>query len=274
MLKSFQQNQIMEHILVPGDVYVRPGKRTLYAQRTQQSPFSRFKRFLGAMTHLSLHSSGQPHPFIISTTDVSLEGQFTLQQRGFQLLATCKQAYNEGRYMFYTMNTFHWPPGPVNITDGWNVNLQPEHQKMIKNVCIDLNLVSLTYGDMEAVEASARRGHGGQPGNHDGNFWSYEAVYQLERRVWSKILSLYCCDVPGNLRGFVGLERMIFQSSIGRCVLNSQLKNDETEWESLVDFITAVSNHLRSIIRFHVNGRGWRKTKTWLEGLSTIGSSY
>ena len=145
---------------------------------------------------------------------------------------------------------------------------------MIKTICIDLNLVSLTYGDMEAVEASARRGRGGRPGNHDGNVWSYEAVYQLERRVRSKILSLYCCDVPGNLRGFVGLERVIFQSSIGRCVLDPQLQNDETESEFLVDFVTAVSYHLRSIIRFHVNRRGWRKTKTWLEGLSTTGSSY
>ena len=256
----------MEYALIPGDVYIRSAKRTSHAQQPKKSPSSRLKRIVSAMATLSRQLSCQPQRLV--TDDVRLKEQFTIQQPGFQLLATCKQAYNDGHYMFYTMNTFHWPPGPVSDTDGWYANLQPEHRKLIKTICIDLDLVDLMCGGMDTVEDYAGRRYGGRPDDYDGNAWSLEAMSQLAVRVWTQILGLYCCATPQNLRGFVGLEKVIVQSSIGRCVLSSQLGNDENEWESLKELVTAVSHHFETIIQFHVNVRGWEKTKKWLESLS------
>lgn len=255
----------MEYVLIPGDVYVRPANRNRHAQHTCKSPSSRPKRLVNALATVFRHLSGRPKRLVM---DTSVKRQSALQQPGFQLLATCKQAYNDGRYMFYSMNTFHWPPGPVNCTDGWYANLQPEHRKMIRTICIDLDFVDLMYGGTHAIEASARRHHGGQPGDYDGNAWSIEAMFQLELRMWAQILSLYCRAIPYNLRGFNGLERVIVQSSIGRCVMNSPLGTNANEWESLKELVTAVSTHFEIIVQYHVNGRGWRKTKKWLDGLS------
>lgn len=35
---------------------------------------------------------------------------------GFQFLATCQQAYEEGHVFFYSLNTFYIPPGPLDQT--------------------------------------------------------------------------------------------------------------------------------------------------------------
>ena len=255
----------MEYVLIPGDVYIRPAQRISHTQKPKKSPFFRLKRVVNAIVSLSRHLSGQPQRLV--TDDIRPKGQFTVQQPGFQLLATCKQAYNDGHYMFYAMNTFHWPPGPVSNSDGWYANLQPEHRKMIRTICIDLDLVDLMCGGMDAVELFAGRRPGGRPHDYDGNAWSYEAMYQLALRLWTQILGLYCCATPQTLRGFVGLEKVIVQSSIGRCVLSSRLGSDENEWESLTELVAAGSRHFKTIIQFHVNGRGWKKTKKWWEGL-------
>ncbi len=249
----------MEYVLIPGDVYIRP------TQKPKKSPFSRLKRGVNAIVSLSRHLSGQFQRLV--TDDVRLNGQFTIQQPGFQLLATCKQVYNDGHYMFYAMNTFHWPSGPVSNSDGWYANLQPEHRKMIKTICIDLDPVDLMCVGMGAVEYSAGRRPGGRPNDYDGNAWSYEAMYQLALRLWSQIVGLYCCATPQNLRGFVGLEKVVVQSSIGRCVLSSRLGSDENEWESLTELVTAVCRRFEGIIQLQVYVRGWKKTKKWLEGL-------
>lgn len=258
----------MEYVLIPGDVYIRPTNRTPHAQHPWKASSSRLKRIVSAMASLSRHFFGQPQCLVTDTADVRLKGQSTIQQAGCQLLETCKQAYNDGHYMFYAMNTFHWPPGPVSNTDGWYANLQPEHRKMIETIGIDLDNVELMYGARDVVKASARCRRGGRLDDYDGNAWSWEATFHLELRIWTHILGLYCCSIRQNLRGFVGLEKVIVRSSIGRCVLNSQFWTDETEWESLRDLVTAASLHFEAVIQFHVAGVGWRQTKKWLEGLS------
>ncbi len=241
------RNQIMEYVLIPGDVYIRPAKRTSHTQQPKKSPFSRLKRGVNAIVSLSRHLSGQFQRLV--TDDVRLKGQFTIH------------------YMFYAMNTFHWPPGPVSNSDDWYANLQPEHRKMIKTICIDLDLVDLMCVGMDAVEYSAGRRPGGRPNDYDGNAWSYEAMHQLALRLWTQIVGLYCCATPQNLRGFVGLEKVIVQSSIGRCVLSSRLGSDENEWESLTELVTAVCRRFETIIQLQVYIRGWKKTNKWLEGL-------
>ena len=261
------RNQIMEYVLSPGDVYIRPKNGARHVEQAPKSPSSRIRRFVNSITTLSRHLSGRARRVITHGMDSRLKWDFTTQQPGFQLLATCKQAYNEGHHMFYAMNTFHLPPGPVNFIDGWYPNLQPKHQKMIRTICIDLSLEDLTCGGMDAVERSAWSRRGGRPDNNDGHVWSFEAMYQLEVGVWTKVLSLDRCTTPQNLRGFVDLEKVIVQSSVGCCVLSSPFGSDMVEWESLKELIKEMSRHFETIVQFHVYGRGWKKTRKWLEEL-------
>ena len=244
------RNQIMEYILIPGDIYIRPEKR--------KSRFSQLERYLTAMATRSRHLSGKLQRFVTGT---SLDKQCTIQQSDFHLLATCKQAYNDGHYMFYAMNTFHLPPGPVENKDHWFAHLRPEHQKMIKTIRIDLKLAELTYGDLDAVEVSLRYLRGGRPDNYDGNAWSREAILWFELRMWTKIVCLYYYSTPQNLGG---LERVIVQSHVGCCELSSRLAIDEKEWRSLRKLISAVSQYFKDSIQIYVNCWGWRKTRKML----------
>ena len=59
---------------------------------------------------------------------------------GIQLLATCKQAYNEGYELFYSSNTFHLPP---TMTFEWSNELQAKHKAMVKRISITLDLEDL-----------------------------------------------------------------------------------------------------------------------------------
>lgn len=254
----------MEYVLIPGDVYIRSARKTRHAEEPWKSPSSRLKRSVTAMVTFSRHLLGKR---LRRVTKSSPDGRLTLERPGFQLLATCKQAYNDGHYMFYAMNIFHLPPGPVNSINGWFANLRPEHQRLIKTICIDIDLVELTYGGLEAVEIFARDSRGRRPNNYDGNAWSYEALYRLNLRVWAKVLGLYCCITPQNPGRFEGLERVIFQSPIDCYVLNMQLGVDEDEWVSLIEPIAAMSQSFKAIIQVHVNERGWKKTRKRLEGL-------
>ena len=261
------RNQIMEYVLVPGDVYVCPPKRTDRAHSSWISPFSRVKRFANTLATLSRHVSSQFQIFDIKAADAQLRRQYTFQQPGFQLLATCKQAYNEGHRMFYTMNNFHWSPGPIESTVDWYGNLQPKHKNMIKSVCIDLTLVDTMYECMDAVEVSASHRQGGRPRNRDGTAWSLEAMLQLRFRIWVKILNVYCCSTDQNLRRSEGLEKVVIQCSNGRCVLDLQIGNHENEGMS-EEFVAEVTHVLGSIIQFHVYTKGWKKTKKCWKRLS------
>ena len=50
---------------------------------------------------------------------------------GVQLIATCRQAYDEGHALFYSSNTFHLP---AIMTFEWSDRLQPKHKGLIKRI--------------------------------------------------------------------------------------------------------------------------------------------
>ena len=186
----------MEYVLVPGDVYIRPANRKSHAQQPSKPPFAISKRFVNTLAAIVRHLLGRPKRLV---TDTSLKEQDILQRNGFQLLATCKQAYNEGHYMFYAMNTFHWPPSAIESTNCWYANLQPEHRKMIRTFHVQLDYVDLMYGAMNAVEVLAKHGRGSQPDDYDGNAWGYDAMFKFETRMWVLVTGLYFRDTPQNL---------------------------------------------------------------------------
>ncbi|KAG7002401.1 hypothetical protein G7Y79_00027g060930 [Physcia stellaris] len=73
---------------------------------------------------------------------------------GIQLLATCRQAYNEGRVLYYSGNVFHLPPGPVSATEAMLNKMQPESLSLIRRVNLTVSLLDLA-SLIEEVENKA-----------------------------------------------------------------------------------------------------------------------
>ena len=92
------RNKIMNLVLVPGDVY--------------------------------------PHtPVPKISTRVPISAANVESRSGVQLIATCRQAYNEGHALFYSSNTFHLP---ATETFEWSDRLQPKHKYLIKRISITI----------------------------------------------------------------------------------------------------------------------------------------
>ena len=226
------RNRIMGYVLVPGDVYVRSSTSTSQARQPQQSRkflSSPFRRFMNAASTLSRRVTGHHRRYAINTTEISSIGPPSLQQPGFQLLITCKQAYHEGHLMFYTMNTFHWPLDFFYNSFGWYLHLRPEHLKLIKTICINLSLMDLDHESIKAIEISAKNHPGGRPNNFDGNTWGSVLRPWLRRDLLIKMRSPYFH--LEDTSWFVGLERIIVSSRFGQCVLDSLLEYNEDEIE-------------------------------------------
>ena len=90
------RNKIMNLVLVPGDVY----------------------------PHTPVPNGAKRVP--VSAANVQCRS-------GVQLIATCRQAYDEGHALFYSSNTFHLP---ANMTFEWSDRIQPKHKGLIKRIGI------------------------------------------------------------------------------------------------------------------------------------------
>ena len=92
------RNKIMNLVLVPGDVY--------------------------------------PHAPVPDTSTREPVAAANVQSRsGVQLIATCRQAYDEGHALFYSSNTFHLP---AIMTFEWSDRLQHKHRRLIKRIGITI----------------------------------------------------------------------------------------------------------------------------------------
>ena len=60
------------------------------------------------------------------------------------LLATCRQAYDEGHVMFYSENVFHLPLGRFEEVLKVLAKIEPEHLALMKHVVLRLSLLDLT----------------------------------------------------------------------------------------------------------------------------------
>ncbi|KAL8792672.1 MAG: hypothetical protein Q9195_004732 [Heterodermia aff. obscurata] len=90
--------------------------------------------------HVYLRSSSSPQELSHKPTSVNSNFESTL---AVNLLATCRQAYNEGRMMFYSENVFHLPPGRWEEMSNVLTNIKPEHLALIKHIVIRLSLLDL-----------------------------------------------------------------------------------------------------------------------------------
>ena len=135
------RNKIMNLVLVPGDVY----------------PYT---------------------PVSFNPTRVPVSAANVQSRSGVQLIATCRQAYDEGHALFYSSNTFHLPP---IMTFEWSDKLQTKHKFLIKRIGITIGPNQLDTSMIRHIDRSYQKLSGS--GDHDsGNI--FEAVIEAFGKTW------------------------------------------------------------------------------------------
>ncbi|KAL9132989.1 MAG: hypothetical protein Q9175_005832 [Cornicularia normoerica] len=135
----------------------------------------------------------------------SYEGsKFThlLQPPGFQFLATCRQACTEGHVVFYSLNVFYLPPGPLEYTLRGLKTLRPQHLAMITKIGLTMDLLDLTPAGFKEVqhEMQVRYGHGSpvpdRPSLAQGIQWSRMIDWRL-KSIWKAKLNFIVTHSEG-----------------------------------------------------------------------------
>lgn len=122
---------ILNEILEPGEIQVRPQPDTARVKR-QRAMRDLFRN--GPACPMSEHHFQEIDPDRVP-------GPSSLP--GYQILGTCKQAYEEGAELFYTKNTFYLPPGPIEHSITYFNNLAPATRALIKSVGIRFGIEDL-----------------------------------------------------------------------------------------------------------------------------------
>ena len=97
---------------------------------------------------------------------------------GIQLLATCRQAYNEGHALYYSANVFHLPPGPLSATEAILNNIQPESLSLIHHINLTTGLLDLA-SLLEEVETCASQAEDCYIVNEGCSKQALKALYSL-----------------------------------------------------------------------------------------------
>ncbi|KAG7002402.1 hypothetical protein G7Y79_00027g060940 [Physcia stellaris] len=168
------RNKIMDLVLVPGDVYLR------------LPPFTSRK---------------------LSMENPSTRSQFRI---GAQLLATNRQAYNEGRVKYYSMNRFHLPS--LSLSDCQYIlnRYQTKNLEMVRHVTLDCYLTQFLNEDMvkdieESLIPKKLMEENGRL-DYDQHYW-YPAILRRLFRVWGAKLHLI-------RRYFPHLESLIISQEV------------------------------------------------------------
>ncbi len=169
------RNQIMSHVLVPGEIHIRPPPiSTLNAQ----------------------DSSTQPS---------TLKLKPALAEPGYQFLGTTRQAYMEGHESFYSGNIFYLPPGPLPHTIAYFTKLQPNHIALIKTICIKFSLEDVVLAHLKEIDSWVAKMR------YDTSIlakslWRKHVMRAVEG-VWNDKLRW--------IRDWTSLERVILESPLG-----------------------------------------------------------
>ncbi|KAI4160548.1 MAG: hypothetical protein LQ342_005655 [Letrouitia transgressa] len=167
---------------------------------------------------------------------------------GVGLLATCRQAYNEGHRMFYELNTFQLPHGPLKHSLQYFQGLTHEHRAMISKVAIHLGWSDFTPEVLLKIEQEAML-----PDTPVG-FGTPLASLAMEHveKIWKeKIEWLSSCRDLGEIR----------QIEVRRFSMPKQTLHELQELNILLlPSATPVGYALRNFIPNY----GWELTKLWI----------
>ena len=150
------RNEIMSYILVPGDVYIRPPHRiakhtasTIGVQvRETKVKLRMISRYLLASGQRLLHNIGSSN----HQRSLSAGNAITTPRSALRFLSVCRQTRSEGSPVFYSMNTFHLPHGPIAITIKWLYSIHSDHCSHIRTVHVSFDERDITSATLEAFD--------------------------------------------------------------------------------------------------------------------------
>ena len=231
------RNVIMEYALVPGDVYpcskeTKPTSRNP-SRKLLQAIFKRPTASLKIKAGTTKHQTATKQP-------------------GFHLLTTCKNAYQDGRYMFYTMNTFHLPPGSAHDAEIWLNHLKPDHKTLIKSACITFTLADLAPNVLVEMEkkwlwdfpATTRQ---------DEQRLVYEVSYILCWRFWQDKIRL--------LQRWEGLEKVCMRMADGMTLAFEGVGFRALDPKVEKGFLEGAREIVRGELEGMVGEVGWKAVK-------------
>ena len=251
------RNQIMDLVLVPGDVF-----------------FSNIKM----------------QPLERERCPVS--------QPRCQVLATCRQLYQEGHVPFYSQNVFHLAPGPLSASWDYIKRLDSRHQDLINKVSVDLSIMDLTPAVLEGIEAAFYADHGQSIADADfhrvnsyvisalGDLWAAKLadVSNTENFQTIRLVELSLAGEPHGPKGSslyywrtlhlegAGIHKLL--SSIKPGQIGQIWEQDELDehWDGvLLEFFHCVVGDIMgtvfTIFRNETSGSYWDTLKRWMREL-------
>ena len=249
----------MSYILIPGDVCIRLPHRP--DVKEPKSTLKKMSRKFLTSTHRLMrkitsgkhqHSSNAGTPVITTTVRSALE-----------FLATCRKIRDEGSPVFYGMNTFHLPHGPVLNTVHWLLSINPEHGKHIRTVLVSFDERDITSTALEMFEQWRQRNAAPQFYQtytiHLPLFTEPELARFLRTKLWKEkwillrrwstleAIHLDCGEVPHDR------DTSLFGDGI-RVVESMRIL------EVIADMAEFTAVRVGSRMRAH----GWRATRVWL----------
>ncbi|KAL8824135.1 MAG: hypothetical protein Q9191_005273 [Dirinaria sp. TL-2023a] len=138
------RTRILEYVLVPKDIYLPAEPSALVTKA---------RRLLRAQDSIETIIKRLRYPYLYDVLQI-YQAQQPIKY-GCQVLASCKQLYCEGYYMFYDRNTFHLAPGLLSVSSQYFDNLQPHHRALIKHLAVDTSIRDLTPKFIAELEASS-----------------------------------------------------------------------------------------------------------------------
>lgn len=240
------RNEIMRHVVVPGEVHIRTTK--------EHGVKAKIQRLCDAM--LGFPRGHQKIPTLPSLP-------------GFQMLATCKLVYGQYHEMFYSSNTFFLPPGPLDETlKHFSDNLQTEHVYMISRIGVTLGLQDLTPTVFKQVQDIMSHNLG-LPTNQMGRAWGTAVEVHLSD-MWKQKVNL--------LRGIRRLKMVKLATD------DEALEIDggdlmEAFWgigsygddfdvcsKEVAALVRHAKRNVRREIKHRVDRDGWRALRAWVNG--------
>ena len=116
------RNQILNYLLVPGEVDVKKSSHT-------ETTF--------------IPADGHTRRVILEARSSGRLKQFISPKSGLPFLATCRQAYAEGRTYYYGQNTFFLAPGGIRNTLDLAKAVQPRNLELIAYIGIKFDVTDL-----------------------------------------------------------------------------------------------------------------------------------
>lgn len=200
------RNDIMLYVLVPGQIHIQPPPistldvQNLVMQRNALPQLSDTVRTTITNDIPGLSKPTDRGPFSSRT-------QFkpATAETGCQFLGTCRQAYTEGRELFYTLNTFYIPPGPLSHAVAYFDQLQPSNLALIRTICIRFTLEDVTSADIKAIDYWMMK-MGFDSRTMASSLWRRHVLKAIGE-VWNAKLRW--------IRNYTHFERVILESPLG-----------------------------------------------------------